>query len=143
LNPKTARRVLLQLVDEGIVVMSGGNKKGDYEQWVKFFLRIIYESALDATETIERLTELHNANAGKIAGMGRASAGAGKLFAYLEAHPIIEIQTTAKEFGTAYNTVAAAVGRLCDAGILEEVSGNRRNRRFSYKAYLDILREGT
>jgi Fic family protein len=117
--------------------------KGDFEQWVKFFLEAIYESALDATETIGKLASLHEICAEKIAGFGRASGNAGKLFAYIEANPIIEIQKTAKALGMAYNTAASAVQRLCDSQILEEVSGNKRNRLFSYRSYLDILREGT
>ena len=123
--------------------MTEVRNKGNYEQWVKFFLRAIYESALDATETIDKLTRLHDANAEKFASFGRASVNAGKLFSYLEANPIIEIQNTAAALCLAYNTTASAVKRLCEAGILEEVSGNQRNRLFSYKDYLDILREGT
>jgi Fic family protein len=117
--------------------------KGDFEQWVKFFLTAIYESALDATETIGKLLSLHDVSSEKLAGLGRASENAGKLFTYIEVNPIIEIQKTAKALGMAYNTAASAVQRLCDFEILEEVSGNKRNRLFSYKSYLDILREGT
>jgi Fic family protein len=123
--------------------MTEVRSKGNYEQWVKFFLQAIYESALDATETIGKLTELHHTNTGKISGLGRAAANTGKFFEYLEANPIIEIRKTAKALGLAYNTAEAAVKRLCDEGILEETSGKRRNRIFSYKKYLDILREGT
>jgi Fic family protein len=123
--------------------MTEVRNRGNYEQWVKFFLRAIDESALNATEAIGKLTSLHDVNTEKIAGFGRAAANAGRLFAYLEANPIIEIRKTAKALDVVYNTAASAVKRLCDAGILEEVSGNRRNRLFSYRDYLDILREGT
>jgi Fic family protein len=123
--------------------MTEVRNKGNYEQWVKFFLQAIYESALDATETIGKLASLHEVNSKILSGLGRASVNADKLFSYLEANPIIEIQKTAKALNMAYNTAASAVNRLCDAGILEEVSGKERNRLFSYKDYLDILREGT
>ena len=36
--------------------------KGNYEQWVKFFLQAIMESAEDATATIDELIALHDAN---------------------------------------------------------------------------------
>jgi Fic family protein len=123
--------------------MTEVRNKGNYEQWVKFFLQAIYESALDATETIGKLASLHDSNSEKISGLGRAAANADRLFSYLEANPIIEIQKTAKALGMVYNTAASAVNRLCDAKILEEVSGKERNRLFSYKDYLDILRKGT
>jgi Fic family protein len=123
--------------------MTEVRNKGDYEQWVRFFLQAVYESALDASETIGKLAALHDINMDKISNFGRASANAKKLFTYLEANPIIEIRRTAKALDMAYNTAASAINRLCDAGILEEVSGKDRNRLFSYKDYLDILREGT
>jgi Fic family protein len=123
--------------------MTEVRNRGNYEQWVKFFLQAIYESALDATKTIGRLASLHDSNSAKLSRLGRASANANRLLSYLETNPIIEIQKTAKALDMTYNTAASAVNRLCDAKILEEVSGKERNRLFSYKDYLDILREGT
>ena len=117
--------------------------KGNYEQWVKFFLQAIHESAQDAAITIDRLTELHDKNVAVISGMGRAAKNALQLLAYLEANPIIEITKTANALSMSYNTVSAAIKRLCDAGILVQSAGEQRNRGFSYEAYLNLLREGT
>jgi len=117
--------------------------KGNYEQWVKFFLQAIHESAQDAAITIDRLTELHDKNVAVISGMGRAAKNALQLLAYLEATPIIEITKTANALSMSYNTVSAAIKRLCDAGILVQSAGEQRNRFFSYEAYLNLLREGT
>jgi Fic family protein len=117
--------------------------KGDYEQWVRFFLRAILESAQDATETIRQMTALHDKNLAEIEKMGRASAAAFSLFGYLESNPIIEIGKTASALSVSYNTVSSAVNRLCDVGILSQTSGGRRGRIFSYTAYLDLLRKGT
>ncbi|CAA7599471.1 Fic/DOC family [Acididesulfobacillus acetoxydans] len=123
--------------------MSEVRRNGNYEQWIKFFLQAIYESAEDATNTIDKLTELHDKNIASISGMGRASKTALRLFAYLEGNPIIEIQKTAAALDTTFKTVSDSVRRLCEMGILTQNSGEQRNRTFSYAAYLDILREGT
>jgi len=40
-------------------------------------------------------------------------------------------------------TVTAALNVLCGSGITGEITGKKRNRLFSYQAYLDILRQGT
>jgi Fic family protein len=117
--------------------------KGNYEQWVKFFLRAIIESAADATETIHKLSALHDENMSKIENLGKASITAGKILGYLEANPIIEIGKTAAALSLSYNTVSTAVKRLVAIGILSQTSGDARNRIFSYAAYLDLLREGT
>ena len=118
-------------------------QKGNYEQWVQFFLEAVYETALDAVEAIDMMTALHKKNAGIIAGFGRGKKTAQGLFAYLEENPIINIQKTGKALGVTFKTASDAVNRLCKAGILAQNSGNRRSRTFSYKAYLDILRKGT
>lgn len=117
--------------------------KGNYEQWVRFFLQAIYESAQDATATIDELTALHNKNVAQIEAMGRASKSAMLVFYYLEANPIIDIRKTADALDISFNTVSSAVMRLMDCGILVQTTNANRNRTFAYEAYLDILRKGT
>lgn len=117
--------------------------KGNYEQWIKFFLEAIYESAKDATETIDKLVVLHDKNCAKVETLGRRSKNAMRVFEYLEANPIIEIQKTSKELGIAFNTMASIVKDLSSIGVLEQTSTQSRNRTFAYKEYLDILKEGT
>ena len=123
--------------------MTEVRNKDNYEQWVKFFLQATYESAKDATEAIDKLNALHDKNCTAIEKMGRSAKTAIRLFTYLETNPIIDIQKTAKELGIAFNTISSAVKNLCEIGVLEQTSTQSRNRTFSYKEYLDILREGT
>ncbi len=123
--------------------MTEVRSKDNYEQWVKFFLRAIYESAEDAINTIDKLTALHDQNVAIIEGMGRGAKTAMRLFAYLESNPIIEIQKTAAALDLAFNTVSGAVSRLSLAGILSQTNATNRNRTFAYSDYLEILRGGT
>lgn len=117
--------------------------KGNYEQWVKFFLQAIMESAEDATATIDELIVLHDMNVAAISKLGRAAKNAMLVFNYLEYNPIIEIRKTAEALGITFNTVSSSVNRLVDVGILVQTSNASRNRTFAYESYLDILRKGT
>lgn len=117
--------------------------KGNYEQWVHFFLFALQESAEDAIKTIDELIALHDKNTAVISGMGRAAKNVQLVFSYLEANPIIDIRKTSEALGIAFNTVSSAVKRLCDANILVPTTNTERNRTFAYEAYLAILREGT
>ena len=117
--------------------------KGNYEQWVTFFLRALLESAEDATATIDELIALHDKNAAVISGMGRAAKNAMLVFEYLEANPIIEIRKTAEALSITFNTASSAIKRLVDAGILVQTTNASRNRTFAYEDYLSILRKGT
>ena len=117
--------------------------KGNYEQWIRFFLLAIAESAKDAIHTIDNLTALRNKNLTIIEKMGRASQTAMQVFWYLEKNPMIDIGTTAEKLGISFNTVSSAVNRLMDAGILVQTEDIKRNRIFVYEEYLHILRKGT
>ena len=117
--------------------------KGNYEQWIRFFLMAIDESARDAIAAIDEMTVLQAKNREKVRAMGRASKNALLLFEYLASHPIIDIGKTAEALDLSYNTVSAAVKRLMDADILVQTENVNRNRTFSYRDYLGILRKGT
>lgn len=123
--------------------MSEVRNKDNYEQWIKFFLNAIKESADESVETIKKLSELHNVNINKIDAMGRASKNARAVFDYLEQNPIIDIGKTAEELNLAFSTVSLAVNRLVDAGILIQTNNANRNRVFAYEDYLSILRKDT
>ncbi len=123
--------------------MTEVRSKGNYEQWIRFFLTAILESSQDAVSTINQLTTLHEKNAAQIEKMGRARINAMVLFDYLEANPIIDIGKTADALGLSFNTVSSAVRRLMDLGILVQTENASRNRTFAYEEYLDILRKGT
>jgi len=118
-------------------------RNGNYEQWVKFFLRAVLETAADATATIDQLAALHDANITSISSLGRAAKTALRLFSYLEEFPIMDIRRTSIALGLSFKTVSDSVKRLCDLGILTPRSTNQRNRTFTYTAYLDLLRNGT
>ena len=118
-------------------------QKGDYEQWIAFFLKAVLDSAEDAIATIDKLTKLHEKNTRIINNMGRAAKTAFQVFEYLEKNPIIEIQKTADSLDLSFNTVSGAIARLCETKILVQNTGQLRNRTFSYESYLDILRTGT
>ncbi len=122
--------------------MSEVRRTGDYEQWVKFFLLAVYESAEDAAGAVRRLSKLHDENMAKLSGLPK-NQNLLSLFSYLEQSPIIEIGKTANELGVAYNTAAKAVAILVDAGILVQSKRAGRARTFSYERYLEILRKDT
>lgn len=118
-------------------------EKGNYEQWIKFFLLGLIESAEDSSETIDKLSLLHDKNVEIINNAGRTRKTLMKVFNYIEASPIIDIGKTSEDLGLAYNTVASAVEKLIEEGILVQTENIARNRVFAYEDYLDILRKDT
>ena len=126
--------------------MSAIRETGDYEQWIKFFLEGIYASGKSAIETANELIALRDKNIRKLRNVKytkRTLETMMKVFHYLEAHPIIDIGKTAEDLSIAYNTVSSAVNRFEKLGILHLVKKQGRNKVYSYKEYIDILRDGT
>jgi Fic family protein len=122
-------------------------KRGNYEQWIAFFLTAMHASVREALETIEKLAALRERNRAKISALGRSAKSARTLYDYLERCPIIEIGKTAADLGMSFNTIGKAAEHLRALGILAQTGSREgtiaaRNRRFAYTEYLDILREG-
>lgn len=118
-------------------------RTGNYEQWIRFFLEAVNAAAIDATETIWSLSELHNANLAQLPVSNRQPDNLRRLFDYIEAHPIITLRQTADALALSYNTVATGVKKLVALGILQETTNASRNRVFAYEDYLAILRQDT
>lgn len=117
--------------------------KGHFEEWIKFFLKGLIASAVDACETVEALNELRKESMKKIENSVGRKSTLHDLYRYIEKNPIIEIGRAAMDMGLSYNAVSNAVKKLEALGILEQVNSFKRNRRFAYTSYLDILRKDT
>lgn len=117
--------------------------KGDYEQWIKFFLRAVMESTQDAINTISDLNALHQKNISLIENNGKGSKKAVEMLRYLEQHPITDIKKASEDLGISFNTAASTIRKFVELGILEQTAGMQRNRVFAYQHYLDILRRDT
>jgi Fic family protein len=116
---------------------------GDFESWLQYFLEGVAIIADETVVTTQQLFALINADRTKVLA-GRATSVAGiRLFELLPAHPIITVSSVVKLLKTTKPTATKAVSGLVDAGILVETTGRRRDRSFSYEAYLNILRTGT
>lgn len=155
--------ILLYLVDQGLLTkpviyisyffkknqieyydrISEVRRTGNFEQWIRFFLEAVSKASSDSLETIHRLSMLHDANIEKLPKTTRSKDNLRAVFDYIEQYPIIDIKRTAKELAVSYNTVAAAVRKLVEFGILQETTNAARNRVFAYEAYLAILRKDT
>ena len=117
--------------------------KGNFEQWIKFFLLAICESAQDAIKTIDELVKLHDKNYETVKKTGKSSKTVMKMFNYLESNPIINIKKTSAELKLSFNAVSNAVKTLVELGILRQTENSRRSRIFAYEEYLGILRKDT
>ncbi len=114
-------------------------KDGNWEGWLKFFLRGLAEVSKSATETacaIMNLREKHRQLISeKMA--GRAALGL-KLLDYLFQQPLLSIPLVEKRLGCAFVTANKIMAQLEELKVVRETTGWQRNRRYRYDPYLAL-----
>lgn len=114
--------------------------RNDMQQWLKFFLVGVAETAAQATDTLSRILELKTSAEKTISDeFGRRSPGAFVLLQYLFRNPIISVDMAMKALQTSYRTANSHVALLCEHKILREITGQTRNRLFVFEPYLRIF----
>ena len=116
---------------------------GDWEKWVGFFAEGVVEMAENAVETARRLVRVGNEDLNVIQKLGRSSGSCIQIHHALMRRPIGTIAWLSKETGLSVPTVTSALRSLEGTGLVREMTGQRRNKVFSYPHYLEILVEGT
>jgi len=115
---------------------------GTWETWLEFFLEGIYVSAKQAVHTAEQINMLFAKDFKKIAAVGRARFSCEEILEYMKRLPQVTVPLLARELAMTAPTARSAVNHLCTLGIVEELSGKKRDKIYVYKKYLAILEEG-
>jgi Fic family protein len=115
---------------------------GDWEGWLKFFLRGVHEVAEEGTDTARKILRLREDHRRLIQERMRVSAGkALSILESLYAGPIISVQRAASVGGVTFPSANSILQEFVSLGLLEETTGRKRNRRFSYAPYLALFQD--
>lgn len=114
--------------------------KGNYEQWIKFFLHGIIETCDDGIKTIKSINSLIKTDEKKLV---KKTEAISKVFDYIKEHPIITIGGAATALNLSFNGVSNAVKKMVEVNILKETTTKARDRVFEYTSYINILKSGT
>jgi cell filamentation protein, protein adenylyltransferase len=116
--------------------------RGDWEGWLRFFLRGVSEVAKEAVVTARRMVRLREENRALITNsLGRSAGKALVLLEQLYFRPIVSAQWVAEATSLSFANANVLIKRLIELGLLKETTGQRRNRRFSYEPYLALFRD--
>lgn len=114
--------------------------KGDWEGWLAFFLRGVAQVSGEATETARRVLLLRERNRSDItAHMGRGAAQGHRILDSLFDRPILSVADAQALTRTSFAPTNQIIARMTELGILEEITGNARNRRFAYAPYVRLF----
>jgi Fic family protein len=112
--------------------------KGDWESWVKFFLKAVTESAAMASSAAIEIHKLHNLDRQRLS-EAKPTAYTIQVFDEFCHDPILTSSVLLGRHGSTKPRIQRALDHLLKLGILREISGKQRNRRYAYSDYLAIL----
>jgi hypothetical protein len=118
--------------------------KGEFEEWIKFFIDGICEISEDAITSIQKIVELKNTDMKKIRELsGSNISNLLLIYDYLLQHPFLEAEDIINLVGVSKPTANKLLENLMTIEIVELVEDKKRYRQYVYKKYVDILSEGT
>lgn len=113
---------------------------GDWEGWLGFFLSGVAEVSAEAAETARRILLMREEHRAAITGrLGRAAGNGHMVLETLFDRPIVSVGDVETIAGVTFASANNLVARLVDLGILAEITGNVRNRRFRYEPYVRLF----
>lgn len=116
---------------------------GDWEGWLKFYLRGVESVAIQATSTAQNIVHLFEADRQSLQGIGKGAISALRIHELLKERPILSIAAVVRALKMTKPTAALAMARLEELSIVREESGRQRGRHYVYRRYIDVLDEGT
>ncbi len=116
---------------------------GAWEAWLEFFLDGITQTANQAFDAATRIVELFKRDRERITAEGERAGSALRVHELLQQNPFATAPHLVERTGLTMPTINAALADLMRLEIVEEVTGRKRGRVFGYRAFLDILNEGT
>ena len=109
------------------------------EQWIKFFLSGVINTATKGKETLEKIVILRQKYEKKIMTMGRRAELGQRLLLNLFSQPIIGVNQIASELDVAFITANRLVEEFVQKGIISEKTGFSRNRSFELYEYVTLF----
>jgi Fic family protein len=117
---------------------------GQWEHWLKFFLRGVAEVADEATMTARKIVQLREQHR-KLVGhsLGRSAGRALTLLENLYRQPVVSMSTISETCGITFQGASDIAKQFASLSILKETTGQKRHRLFAYTRYLALLGEPT
>ena len=117
-------------------------KHGDWEGWVKFFLKGVAAVSDEATESAKLIINLKEHYSQILS--AKSNNHYVQLFDKLFQHPFITKNDAVKLLNISYPTASSIIEEFVNLKILTDITPNQqRNKRYCFAEYVSILNRGT
>jgi Fic family protein len=117
--------------------------QGDWEGWLKFFLRGVHEVSLEAADTARRIIELKNRLSETIRAGRRSGISDARLLDLCFSMPLLDVPLIVSRLALSRQSATLLVDHFRSLGILHEITGKKRYRKFLFREYVDLIAKGT
>ena len=113
--------------------------KNNINQWLKFFLTGVIQTAEKGIKTFDEILKLQKILNEKLSVLGIRSADANKVIEYLYANPVINVTTVEQIIEKSNVSSYKMIADLEKIGILRKITGGQRGRLYAFKEYIDLF----
>jgi Fic family protein len=115
---------------------------GNFEAWVRFFLEGVVTVSNLVVQTTREIQKLERTDTERLIKAGIGHSGI-LLIRFLLKQPVLRVKDIEGIVGASYTKANSIVANAERLGVLKQISKGKRNRKYVYQAYIDILSEGT
>lgn len=115
---------------------------GHFEAWVQFFLEGVVTVSEQVVNTTRSIQRLERTDTDRILEGNSGHSGV-LLLRYLMEQPVVRVKDVEEQLKISYSKANNLIAEMETLGIMKQITDGRRNRKFIYREYVDILSEGT
>ncbi|MBL7085580.1 MAG: Fic family protein [Candidatus Cloacimonetes bacterium] len=121
--------------------LSRVRESNDIIHWVKFFLNSVIHISEKGKKTFEKILKLRQETDDFIIKSGRAAENIKLIINLFYKKPVLTVKEISMELQLSERTIRNLVTELINRKIIEESTGNKRNRIFVFEKYLDLFKD--
>jgi len=123
-------------------LLSRVRRQGAWRPLFHAFLRAVERSAREVAELARAAAQRHRRHHELVDTWVRAPNNPKRLLDLLLVRPVVDLPLVARRLEVTQRTAGLLVAKLADQGLLREITGQRRGRRWAYLPLLQLLQPG-
>ena len=116
--------------------------EGNWERWIEFFLKGVIETSESSIETARKIIFLQNDLKNRLVEHSIGGVASLRFIDFIFGNPIVSSSTVAQELSISRQTATSMLKKFEDAGIIAEITGQKRFKKYVFDEYLRIIQEG-
>lgn len=113
----------------------------DINQWIKFFLTGVIETAKKGVQTFDNILQLQKTIETSLKDLGSRSGDALYVVEQLYQNPITDAKKVSQFIGKSMTPAYRLIEDLEKRGVIQEITGNERDRKYVFEQYVSLFRE--